>query len=241
MSYLIFYKNQVYGCYGKIDLVRANLLILLFKLLEKNEISKIIYENLTEYLIVKNFSISNFNISELKNELRSLDIRIEKITHESSSGCALEHILEHVKYRFNELDQIMEKDARVKVTFPGKDAQHHELGTMYKDQWELFDKENCDKVFKALYDFISMEIEKLEDKYDERINYGEVYYQKANALNYQVWSANAVNWNRPEGLDIPGSFQAQEMKFQEKGVFGIVVTPRYGYKNLVPAELKGTF
>lgn len=238
MAYLLYYNNEVYGCYGKVDLLRANILIIIFKLLEKNKITKLDYENIANYLDIEVFTIDSFSIPELKSELRRHKIRIEKIVHENSSSCALEHILEHVKFRFSELTKIMKKDSRIKVTFPGQNAERHELGEPYKNQWKLFDETNYERVTEALHDFIMGEIIELEEKFPERVIFGEVTYRNASPVSYQVWSANAVNWNRPEGMDIPGSFQAQEMKFQEKGVFGIVVTPRYGYKNLIPPEFK---
>jgi len=237
MSYILFYKDQVYGCYGPIELLRANILILLFRMLEKSQINSTKYENIVEYLVVPGFTISQFDIPEVKRELRDLNFRVEKIVHEGSSGCALEHILEHIEYRFEELEKILEKDVRICATFPGENPRSHQLGTMYYDLWKLFDPVNCDKVTKAMHDFIAREIEKLIEKYDDRIKFGDVLYQNASPINYQIWSANAVNWNRMPGMDIPGCYQAQEMKYQEKGVFGIVVTPRYGYKNLVPKDI----
>lgn len=237
MSYLLFYNDNVYGCYSKVELLRANILIILFRLLEKSQISSTKYENLVDYLTVPEFNVNNFDISELKYGLRNLEMRVEKVVHEASSGCALEHILEHVKYRFDELDKIMDKDVRITATIPGDSATEHQLGTMYRNQWEIFDPVNCEKVTKALHEFITKEIKKLEKKYSSRIKFGTVLYENASEISYQLWSANAVNWNRPAGMDIPGCYQAQEMKFQEKGVYGIVVTPRYGYKNLVPADL----
>lgn len=237
MSYLLYFKNNVYGCYGKVELLRANILIIIFRLLEKSQINSTRYENIVDYLTVPDFTVENFDINELKNELRALEIRVEKVVHEGSSGCALEHILEHIAYRFKELDDKMEKDIRIMATVPGESAKEHQLGTMYTEQWKLFDKANGKKVTEAMHDFIANKLRELEEKYTERVKYGEVYYQNASPISYQLWSANAVNWNRPEGMDIPGCYQAQEMKYQEAGVFGIVVTPRYGYKNLVPRDV----
>ena len=237
MSYILFYKDDLYGCYGRIEILRTNILIILFKLLEKSKINSITYENISNYLTVPDFTVSNFDISELKSELRKLDFRVEKIVRESSSGCALEHILEHIKYRFNQLKEIMSKDIRVNVTIPGESAKNHYLGTMYYEHWKLLDPVNCNKVTHAMHQFITDELDDLCKAFDKRVKFGEVVYENASDINYQVWSANAVNWNRPAGFDIPGCYQAQEMKYQEKGVFGIVVTPRYGYKKLVPKEI----
>lgn len=237
MSYILYHKNRVYGCYGNVDMLRSNILIILFKLLERSQITTLIYENIVDYLTVIDFTVENFDIGELKNELRKLEINIEKITHEKDSFSPLEHIKEHIKYRFEQLEEKMDKDVRVTVKIPGDSAEEHELGTMYKEQWCLFDREKCDAVTDELHKFISKKLKELDKKFKKRIKYGDVYYQEASPLTYQVWSANAVNWNRPDGMDIPGCYQAQEMKYQEEGVYGIVVTPRYGYKNLVPKDI----
>ena len=237
MSFLLYYQDKIYGCYGRIEILRANILILLFYMLEKSQINSTTYENISNYLTVPDFTIDSFDIPELKMELRQYKFKIEKITYEGSSGCALEHILEHIKYRFEELNDKMKKDIRVKITIPGESSGKHQLGTMYYDQWKLLDPVNCEKVTSAMYNFITKEIDKLISVYGDRVKFGEVVYENASAINYQVWSANAVNWNRPRGLDIPGCYQAQEMKYQEEGVFGIVVNPRYGYKKLIPEEV----
>ena len=236
MAFLLYHNGQIIGCYSTPELLRANILIVLFNLLENSYINSTEFENLSDFLKVPLFTIDNFNIPELKTKLKKLAFSIEKVDHEGSGRCALENILEHIKYRFCQLEEKMEKDSRVKVKIPGTSSVNHHLGTMYYDQWKLFDSKNCDKITKAMHEFITGRIDNLVDKYGDRVEFGDVLYQNASDTCYQVWSANAVNWNRPDGLDIPGSYQAEEMKYQEEGVFGIVVTPMYGYKNLVPLK-----
>ena len=60
MSYLLYFKNNVYGCYGKIELLRANILIIIFRLLEKSQINSTKYENIVDYLTVPDFTVENF-------------------------------------------------------------------------------------------------------------------------------------------------------------------------------------
>ena len=78
MSYLLYFNDNVYGCYSKAELLRSNILIIVFELLEKSQIGTTKYENIVNYLTVSDFTIDNFDIDELKNELRGLKIRIEK-------------------------------------------------------------------------------------------------------------------------------------------------------------------
>lgn len=234
MAYLLYFNNQLIGCYGTVELLRANILIMLFELLNLNQISTNEYENLSDYLKVEDFSEDNLTIPELKTKLRNLQFHVQSVDHEGSGGCALERVLEHIKYRFGQLDEIMEKDVRITVKFPGPNVKEHLLGKPYYDQWRLFDRKNWSKITNALHDYIAKKITKLMEKYNERVEFGDVLYENASDISYQVWSANAVNWNLPAGSKIPGKFQAEEVKFQDKGVFGIVVTPMYGYKNLIP-------
>ena len=146
MAYILFYKGSVYGCYGCVDVLRLNCLIIIFRLLEKNSIARLDYENLSDYLSVDNFKIDNFDIPELKSLLRQIDIRIEEIMHEGSGKCALQHILEHIEYRFDSLDKALEMDRRVKVKIPGNNADDHSIGVMYKDQWKTLDEQNYEKI-----------------------------------------------------------------------------------------------
>ena len=232
----MFFQNKIYGCYGKEDVLRLNLMILLFHLLESNSINEEVYNNLNDYLDNDSFTINTLFIEEVTNYLSQLEIQIDMILHEENGKCALEYILNHIEFRMKGLDEKMKKDSRIKVTFPGESAKKHELGPVYFDHWKLLDKENCQKLTKAMYDFISVKIEDLEQKYEGRVKFGEVMYDNASCLNYQVWSANAANWDLPEGSLIPGKFQAKQMKYQETGVYGIVVSPRYGYHEIIPPE-----
>lgn len=246
MAYLLYYQDEIQGCYGTVDLLRMNILILLTQLLKDNLVNKVMYQDLLNYLDLDDFTEENLMIDELNQNLYNLDLRIKKIIHETNGKCALEHILEHIKYRFDQLNEIMMKDVRVKTTFPGESAKEHNLGPMYYEQWKLLDNKNWQILTKTMHNYITERIEDLTDSYPDRIKFADVLYQNASETSYQVWSANALNWHREPGQEIPGEFQAKEMKFQEPGVFGIVVNPRYGYKNtktkgcnivLIPEEI----
>ena len=142
----------------------------------------------------------------------------------------------HIEYRFDNLEKLMKKDTRNKITFPGLNPSNHKLCDFYFPSWNLLDKENYHLLTKSLQDYISIRMNDLKKMYPERINFGDVVYENATSNHFQVWGANAKNWNLPEGAKIPGKFQAAQMKIQEPGVYGIVVTPLYGYHNLIPKE-----
>lgn len=228
MSYLLYFKEKIVGCFNTPELLRTNILILIFELLEKNKINELVYEDIYNYLTNISFNISTFDIQDLKNNLQNLDFHIEKIKCENNGKIALNNIKEHIKYRFDKLNDIMDKNLMIKCTIPGENYKKHNLGTMYKEQWKIIDK-NYEELYKELYSYISLEIKNLIKKYKSRVQFGDVRYDKMNPFSYQIWSANAINWNLKEGSEIPGKFQAEEIKYQEEGSFGICVFPTFGY------------
>lgn len=241
MTYLITVNGEFSGLYDTPDLVRTNLLIILITNLEKGKIKVGKYENIQDFLLVPKFDEQNLEIPELKKELRSLNIHIYRQEREENGKYALQKIMNHVSWRFMELEERLKHDHRIKVTFPGDNSQDHQLGTPYIDHWKLIDSKNWKKLSETLHHYIAKKIRELEKKFscsddEKRIRFGEVLYDNASKMSIQVWSANKLNWNLPEGSEIPGEYQAQQMKFQEPGVFGIVVTPRYGYHDLTPEE-----
>lgn len=230
MAYILYHLGLVVGCYGTIDLLRLNLMILVFDLKVKDNISNLTYENIVEALEYPDFSEFSFQNTNLKKDLIDEDIRVQIINYEGSSHIVLEKILKHIEKRFDDLKDKMYLDIRINATIPGSDPNKHDLGSMYKECWKFVDKDNYEQLYKAMYDYISSKIMELIETFgSKRVKFGDIYYQNATATDYQLWSANAVNWNLPEGSKIPGSHQALSMKVQVPGVYGIVVNPRYGY------------
>lgn len=240
MTYIVFLNGELYGAYETIDLVRTNLMIILIYNLEKRNLSLDRYEHIHDYLTVPNFSEHNLQIPELREYISGLGIHVERANLERNGKYALEKIMNHVNWRFMELDKKLARDDRVTVTFPGDNSKDHQLGVPYKSDWKLIDRHNWEKLSDTLHTYVGAKIRELEKKYpskkDERrrIRFGEVLYDNATQHHIQIWSANGINWNLPKGTEIPGLYQAEQMRFQEPGVFGVVVTPKYGYHDLVP-------
>jgi hypothetical protein len=241
MVYIILLSDCVYGVYETIDLVRLNLMIIFFFNMERGNIELEKYENLLEYLKSDSFSENTFHIPDFKGNMvtssgEKFNLQVEIFDNEKNGSCPLKYILNHINWRFIELEKKMEHDVRIKVTVPGENSHNHALGEPYSNDWKWVDNKNWEKLKNTLHEYISFKLKSLEAKFKDRVQYGEVLYQNATGLNYQLWSANGVNWDLPEGDEIPGKYQAAEMKFQGPGVYGIVVTPLYGYHNLVPEE-----
>lgn len=230
MAYILYHNGIIKGCYGTIDLLRLNILILCFHLLREEKINKITYENIVEYLEYPDFSEMSFQNVSLKKELIDENIRVQVIKYEHTGSVVLEKILKHIEKRFDHLKDVMFLDSRITATIPGSDPEHHELGPAYFECWKFVDHKNYKELTKVMYDYITSKILDLISKFENRIIFGEIYYHNASSLSYQLWSASAVNWNLPEGSKIPGSYQAKSMNMQVPGVYGIVVNPRYGYE-----------
>jgi len=236
MVYVLMLNDKVYGVYDTLDLVRLNMMILLFHNMELGRIGVNRYQTLVDYLRSPSFSEETFNIPEFKKNVKGCGIKLSSYKEEKNGSCPLKYIMNHINWRFLNLRKKMEHDSRVKITIPGDNRENHQLGTPYQEDWKLVDKDNWETLYYTLHEYLSKKIGELEKKFPSRVKFGEVLYENATETDYQLWSANAVNWNLPEGEEIPGKYQAQEMKFQGPGVFGIVVTPLYGYQELVPND-----
>ena len=224
--YLLYLNNKIIHGYGTIEILRLNLLILISKLLFSKKLNKIAYKKIEKYLLEYPFS---FDDAEFKNELVDIKIKIELIEYENNSRSILEKINKGITDRLDQLEEILSKDIRITATIPGENAFKHRLGTMYIEDWKLIDEKNYRELAEDMHSHIAERLIELVDVFKERIKFEDVMYQNATNLNYQVWSANKVNYDLKEGDEIPGDYQAKEMKIQVPGVFGLVVTPRYGY------------
>ena len=100
---------------------------------------------------------------------------------------------------------------------------------MYVEDWKLINLNNYKDLAEEMHQYISERIVSLVEVFNERIKFKDIAYENASSLSYQLWSANAVNYDLPKGTKIPGDYQAQEVKIQSDGIYGIIVTPRYGF------------
>ena len=226
MIYLLYLNEEIIHGYGTVEILRLNLLILISKLLFANKINKIAYKKLEKYLLEIPFSFDN---ADFKSELIDMGFKIETIGYEHNAKSVLEKIKKDITERLDQLEEILAKDVRITATFPGENAFKHRLGTMYVEDWKLIDEKNYKQLAEDMHRHIAERLVELVDVFKDRIKFGDVMYQNANSLSYQIWSANQVNYDLKEGTEIPGDYQAKEMKIQVPGVFGLVVTPRYGY------------
>ena len=226
MIYLLYLNEEIIHGYGTAETLRLNLLILISKLLFSNKLNKIAYKKLEKHLLETPFS---FNNADLKSELVDMGVKVETVEYEHDAKSILDKINKDITDRLDHLEEILSKDIRITATFPGENAFKHRLGTMYVEDWKLIDEKNYKQLAEDMHQHIAERLVELVNVFRERIKFEDVMYQNANSLSYQVWSANQVNYDLKEGTKIPGDYQAKEMKIQVSGVYGLVVTPRYGY------------
>lgn len=178
-----------------------------------------------------------------KGGMRNPPTQIEDENHHKSK---IDIILNHQARRFKVLESILRKDAKYRLKFPGKDADHHALGTgIAKKAWETESSEDHKKMVSS----IASAIKDLEKEFPNRISFGAIGdftrnpktgdcdQNIANAEGFpglqndgtfviHVWGANADNFNYPNGHQGPfGSGQASCFKYQRPGVFGISTMP----------------
>lgn len=229
MIYLLYLNEEILESYGEISVLRLSLFVLIYQLYISEKINKISYKKLEEKLLSFPFTIDNFNDYEFKSELIDIGIKIEIVDYIKNDKEILNKIKKHVDERFDNLEEILNKDVRITATIPGENAFKHRLGTMYYEDWKLVNENNYIQLAEELHQHIAERIVKLITLFNERIKFKDVSYENANSLSYQLWSANAVNYDLPKNSKIPGDYQAQEMKLQDDGVYGIITTPKYGY------------
>lgn len=152
-------------------------------------------------------------------------------------------IIAHQNKRFKYLADILDKDPKYRIKFPGRSAQKHALGTgIAAGSWL---KDDHQKMIAN----ISAGIKDLEDRYPGRIQFGFIGDFKFDSTSpncdrskqnetglpglqtdktfvVHVWGANASNFNLDNGKKGPwGSGQATCFDKQRPGVFGISTMP----------------
>ena len=227
MVYIVFNPEKIYGIYDTLDLVKSNCYIFTYNLLKEGKISREAYFDVKDKL----FDLKEVTLIEIQKIVLPVDIHTEYYTLEKNGSVAFKNILNHIDERLKQLEERLELDSRVTVRFPGNSAADNMMITSeVEDSWKNLDKKNYKIFVEELKDFITIRIQKLELKFGDRINFGNVSDKNASETSYQVWPADAGNWNLPMNSRIFGDGFAVCFEFQVPGVFGIVTDPMYGYK-----------
>jgi len=229
MVYILFNNQQIYGLYDSVQLLKQNSFVFVYKMMTQGMIQKEIYFKLKKILL-QNFNIP---INELKDLLQQVNIYIDYHSVQEDGFYALEKVLKHIEKRFDYLEDVMSKDSRITVTFPGRSAVDNKMLTSdIEERWRSLDVDNYVVIRNELFKYLVKRIQKLELDFEGRVMFGIVSDTQASLMSYQVWSADQENWNLPENSKIPGEGMAVCFQYQVPGVYGIVTDPMFGYDKL---------
>ena len=227
MVYVLYDNEKIYGVYKTIQLLKTNSYIFIYELYRTKKINREGYFEIKKVL----FTEARLDLNSLEKLLSHAGVYIDEVPYESNSLLALENILHHIDLRFNFLEDAMGRDSRVTVRFPGKDPINNLMITKgIYEAWFDMDPVNYEKIIKELKNYIKTRIEELLEKFEGRVEFGEVSDKYASPISYQVWPSDIGNWNLPDKSKIFGDEMAINFEFQVPGVYGIVVNPKYGYK-----------
>jgi len=229
MVYILFNSSQILGLYDTINLVQVNSFVLLYRMMKKGKVEK------EKYFKVKRELMESTNIQyeELKDLLSGVDIYVDYHDVEEDGLYAFEKILKHINSRFDKLEEMMSKDSRISVKFPGKSAiDNLMVNTEIESHWRMLDMGKYDVIRDELFKFVVKKIQKLELNFEGRVNFGVVSDTEASETSYQVWPADQENWNLPNNSKIPGEGLAVCFNTKYLVFYGIVVDPIFGYDKL---------
>ena len=148
--------------------------------------------------------------------------------HELKHERLLNELMAHMQVRVGELTHALEANASVQVTIAGKDGKPSLGKGAAAEQWrgQLGARLGAD-AHAQFVEALDAALLLLAADFPQRVRFGAVSGAAASIEHFQVWGANARNWQRPDGAKISGSGQAAAMGVQRPGVFGIITTPKY--------------
>jgi hypothetical protein len=152
-------------------------------------------------------------------------------------------VIKHQTDRFGQLTHILNTNTDAKVIIAGKDGKHSLGIDIAKKSW---DPQN----YKLMEENLNTLVNTLKTDFSERVEFGNVGWSITNptkttefqqtdsnknpSVNWiHVWGANADNWNLKLNDKISGAGQADAMKNQVAGVFGICTMPTINAEKLV--------
>jgi hypothetical protein len=164
----------------------------------------------------------------------------------------------HIEERFKELmdsidaQLLLRQDVSVTIPYSDQFPYNHSLGVgRAVGQWEIYESSDPEFVPKLIQDQLKIMQQKYvsevkvtffgRDKTDPNLKptsrFIGVRADLASPTNFQLWGANAYNWNIPDGMtpkDVGGAWggQAAAIDKQKPGIFGIVTTPLEGLNGI---------
>ena len=193
-----------------------------------------------------NAEINSYNSNKTKK-------RVNNNASKPTGMQYLESVLSHQMRRFIQLDELLSANDNVKVIISGIEGTlSHTLGTGDDDikDWKKYkiniktDEIAGSTMFKHLLELIKNLKDKFNTLDNKRVTIGPIgknnnkqycntdSSKNPSATYIHVWGANENNWNLPVNSELKGSEQADCMKTQSPGVFGIVTTLKKHYRKI---------
>jgi hypothetical protein len=227
MVYILFNRDKIFGVYGTLTMLQANCYIFVYQLYNTRKLDRDTYMKIKTQLD----ELALDSLESLQKTMAMAYIDIESHDLENDSFKALENISKHIDFRFDTLEELLGKDSRVNVTFPGNSALDNMMVTAeIETVWREMDPDNYLEVITKLKKLIIRRISTLQLMFESRVKFGNVSDKQASTLSYQVWPADIGNWNLPNNSPVYGEGFAVCFQYQVPGVYGIVTNPYYGYK-----------
>ena len=229
MVFVILNSKRIFGVFETEELVKFHLPIILIESFNEGMASKESVLRIQELIKDK----EEVKIDFVKELLKSIKVFVIEKDLEKNGFYVLDLILAHISRRFETLEQAMTLDDRVKIRIPGNNALENKLINYdVETSWMSLDITNFKKIITKLKKKIILEIQKLELKFKDKVSFGKLDEDEASDTNILVWPADKENYDLPDGEPIEGKGFALCFEFQKPGIFGIVVDPKFGYKNL---------
>ena len=168
-------------------------------------------------------------VSPIASVITKTTIAKKKITVPESKHVSngVQLMKKHVMQRVNELSQKLQTNKSLIVTIAGTKSEGSKLGK-HRARGQWLSKGYTIAQYDEFITFLDSQLNNLKRNFPKRVSFGFIAEKNASANHYQVWGANARNWNLKNGNIIPGEGQARAVNRQIPGVFGIVTTPING-------------
>ena len=162
--------------------------------------------------------------SKKNNDLKNKSSKKTVPSIKTSEG--FEKMINHIKTRIKLLKSCLQMIPELHVRIAGKSNIPNLGKGLAKDQWKI--KGYSTQQYNNFIKELDKGLLKLKSEFPKRVTFGNIDGSNASDLNYQVWGANAKNYNLPTNSFIKGRGQARAVDRQYPGVFGIVTTPING-------------
>ena len=147
--------------------------------------------------------------------------------------------IKHAQFRINQLDNIIKKNPKIKVTIAGNNGKHLLGKGLARDQWiAAYNFKYSEQIINNAREHFTNKLQEMFEKLisdnpANTITFGKLPSANVGKMHYNVWGANSRNWIKSRKYPVlTGEGQARAMisvnGHNNIGVFGIITTPVTG-------------